>query len=179
MQILYWIEQFLGGHGHVTGMKWTSGSEFEVPLRLASGVFNRARVRVKIAPASLPWERAGNAETMTFSADLDYKPAFDAELANMRWFARSRKDNDLTAPGWKFENIAPVVLTTRLTWEREITSAFQTMMQVENKEDLQVVFRKTSPHFSVTLPLEKITPGADAPVFEMLNAIATVNTEAS
>jgi hypothetical protein len=98
----------------------------------------------------------------------------------MRWFARSRKDNDPTGPGWSFERVEPVVLTTRLTWEKEVTAAFQSMMHVENKEDLQVTFRKTSPHFSVTLPLEKITPSAELPVFEMLNTIAAVNsTEAS
>jgi hypothetical protein len=178
VQILYWIEQFLCGHGHVTGIKWISKSEFEVPLRLVSNVFNRAAVRVKMTESGLPWRKVVNSqgETMTFYADLDYRPAFSVELKNMRYFARSRKENDPTEPGWTFERIEPVVLTTRLTWEKEITAAFQSMMQVENKEDLQVKFRKTSPHFSVTLPLEKITPSAELPVFEMLNAIATVNS---
>jgi hypothetical protein len=178
VQILYWIEQFLCGHGHVTGIKWISKSEFEVPLRLVSNVFNRAGVRVKMAKGGLPWRKnnRAEAETVTFYSDLDYRPAFNVELNNMRWFARSCKDNDPSGPGWNFERVEPVVLTTRLTWEKEITAAFQSMMHVENKEDLQVMFRKTSPHFSVTLPLEKITPSAELPVFEMLNAIATVNS---
>ena len=184
VHILCWIEQFLGGHGHVTGIRWISKSEFEVPLRLVSNVFNRASVRVKIADAGAPWNLVGRRaacedETLTFRADLDYRPAFSAELNNMRWFARSAKENDPSAPGWKFESVAPVVLTTRLNWEREITAAFQSMMAVENKEDLQVTFRKTSPHFSVTLPLEKITPGSEVPLFEMLNSIAAVSSEAS
>ena len=178
-QILYWIEQFLCGHGHVTGIKWISKSEFEVPLRLASNVFNRASVRVKIATGRLPWRRerdAASSETMTFTADLDYKPAFNVDLNNMRWFARSRKENNPSAPGWRFERVEPVVLTTRLTWEREITAAFQSMVGLEEKEHLQVTFRKISPHFSVTLPLEKITPGSEMPVFEVLNSIATVSS---
>ncbi len=184
VHILCWIEQFLGGHGHVTGIRWISKSEFEVPLRLVSNVFNRASVRVKITSARVPWKLlkkagAGEAETLTFRADLDYRPAFSAELRNMRWFARSAKENNPSAPGWKFESVTPVVLTTRLNWEREITAAFQSMMAIENKEDLQVTFRKTSPHFSVTLPLEKINPGSDVPLFEMLNSIATVSSEAS
>src|SRR5438876_8466479 len=164
VQILYWIEQFLCGHGHVTGIKWISKSEFEVPLRLASNVFNRASVRVKIASGRLPWRReqeAASSETMTFTADLDYKPAFNVDLNNMRWFARSRKENNPSAPGWRFERVEPVVLTTRLTWEREITATFQSMVGLEEKENLQVTFRKISPHFSVTLPLEKITPGSE------------------
>jgi hypothetical protein len=178
VQILYWIEQFLCGHGHVTGIKWLSQSEFEVPLRLASNVFNRASVRVKMTTPTMSWRKrpCGETETVTFLADLDYRPAFNVQLNNMRWFARSRKDNDPTGPGWSFERVEPVVLTTRLTWEKEVTAAFQSMMHVENKEDLQVTFRKASPHFSVTLPLEKITPSAELPVFEMLNAIATVNS---
>ncbi len=184
VHILCWIEQFLNGHGHVTGIRWISKSEFEVPLRLASHVFNRASVRVNIASARAPWNlfkkaAAAEAETLTFRADLDYRPAFSAELRNMRWFARSTKDKSPSAPGWKFESVTPVVLTTRLNWEREITAAFQSMMAVENKEDLQVTFRKTSPHFSVTLPLEKIDPGSELPLFEMLNSIATVSSEAS
>ena len=182
VQILYWIEQFLCGHGHVTGIRWISKSEFEVPLRLMSHVFKGASVRVKIAESRLPWRRSENneAETMTFRSDLDYKPAFNVELNNMRWFARSRKENNPTEPGWRFERVEPVVVTTRLTWEREITAAFQSMVGVDNKEDLQVTFRKTSPHFTVTLPLEKITPGSELPVFEMLNSIATISsTEAS
>jgi hypothetical protein len=178
VQILYWIEQFLGGHGHVTGIRWISKSEFEVPLRLVSNVFNRASVRVKIAQSKLPWQRshAAEAETMTFRADLDYRPTFNVQLSNMRWFARSRKENNPSAPGWKFENVTPVVLTTRLDWEKDITAAFQSMIGLENKEDLQVTFRRTSPHFSVTLPLEKITPGSETPLFEMLNSIATVSS---
>ena len=178
VQILYWIEQFLCGHGHVTGLKWISKSEFEVPLRLASNVFYRASVRVRIANGKLPWQRSRSAETetMTFRADLDYTPAFNVELKNMRWFARSRKENDPSSPGWKFESVAPVVLTTRLNWEKDVTAAFQSMMGMESKEDLQVTFRRTSPHFSVTLPLEKITPGSELPVFEMLNSIATVSS---
>jgi hypothetical protein len=180
-QILYWIEHFLCGHGHVTGIKWISKSEFEVPLRLVSNVFNRASVRVQMADGKVLWKwsrrtAAEDAETITFRADLDYKPAFNVELNNMRWFARSTKDNDPTGPGWTFESVAPVVLTTRLDWEKEVTAAFQSMMTVENKEDLQVRFCKTSPHFTVTLPLAKITPGSEMPVFELLNSIATVSS---
>jgi hypothetical protein len=101
VQILYWIEQFLCGHGHVTGIKWVSKQEFEVPLRLVSNVFKGASVRVKIAQASVPWRKPEHAETetVTFHADLDYRPSFNVELNNMRWFARSRKDNDPTGPG--------------------------------------------------------------------------------
>lgn len=180
VQILYWIEKSLCGHGHVTGIKWISRSEFEVPLRLMSNVFNRATVRVNIhEDRPFRWfqrNASPEPETMTFLADLDYKPAVNVEMNNMRWFARSKKVNDLNAPGWRFEKFEPVVLTTRLDWEKELTAAMQSVLGVEQKEDFQVVFRKTSPHFSVTLPLERITPGSELPVFELLNSIATYSS---
>ena len=113
---------------------------------------------------------------MTFHADLDYRPAFNIDLKNMRFFARSKKDNDLNSPAWQFEKFEPVVLTTRLDWEKELTAAMQSVLGVEQKEDFQVTFRKTSPNFSVTLPLEKITPGSELPVFELLNSIATYSS---
>jgi hypothetical protein len=183
VQILYWIDQFLCGHGHVTGINWTSKSEFEVPLRLASNVFHRAKVKVKIANSRVPWfkrKTSPEAETLSFCADLDYRPALNVDLNNMRWFARSSRDNNPTAPGWKFESVTPVLLTTRLDWGKEMTAAVQQMLSVANKEDLQVTFRKVSPHFCVTLPLEKITPrselGSEMPLFELLNSIATVSS---
>jgi hypothetical protein len=181
VEILCWIEKSLCGHGHVTGIRWLTKSEFEVPLRLASNVFVRSNVRVKIADEKLLWhglkrETAIEPETMTFHADLDYKPAFNMELNNLRFFARSKKDNDLSSPSWQFEKFEPIVLTTRLDWEKELTAAMQSVLGVEQKEDFQIIFRKTSPNFSVTLPLEKITPGSELPVFELLNSIATYSS---
>ena len=164
----------------MTGIRWVSKTEFEVPLRLMSNVFNRATVRVNIGSKKpFQWLKRNSTpepETMTFLADLDYKPAVNVEMNNMRWFARSKKDNDFDSPGWQFEKFDPVVLTTRLDWEKELTSAMQSVLGVEQKEDFQVIFRKTSPHFSVTMPLEKITPGSELPVFELLNSIATYSS---
>jgi hypothetical protein len=179
VQILYWIENSLSGQGHVTGIKWTSLSEFEVPVKMASKLFRRASILVKISSYKVPinWILARfqepELETLTFQADFDLHPTFNLQLQNRRWFARSQKNLDVEAPGWHFENCVPVVLTTRLDWEKELTSAIQSVLAVDERENMQVEFRKSSPHFSATVPLEAITPESQMAVFELLGAIAS------
>src|SRR5437764_11724968 len=85
-QIMHWIENAMSGQGHVTGIQWRSAGEFEVPLRLVSGVFRKAKVMVKVAPLELPLNwlmrrcRTSEPETLTFCADLDLKPNFALEM---------------------------------------------------------------------------------------------------
>jgi hypothetical protein len=178
VQVLYWIENALDGQGHVTGIRWISISEFEVPVRLASKMFRRASVLVKISAYKKPisWFLAQlqepEPETLTFQADFDLQPSFNLELQNRRWFARTQKNLDLETPGWEFEACLPVVLTTRLDWQRELTTAMQSVLAVEQRENMQVSFQSSSPHFSATLPLEAITPESHMPVFDLLKEIA-------
>src|SRR5207244_5018088 len=67
-------------------------------------------------------------ETLTFQADFDLQPNFNLELQNRRWFARTQKNLNLDNPGWQFEGCLPVVLTTKLDWQRELTTAMQSVL---------------------------------------------------
>jgi len=179
-QIMHWIENAMSGQGHVTGIHWRSAEEFEVPLRLVTGVFRKAKIMVKIAPLELPLNwlmrrcRPSEPDTLTFCADLDLKPNFALEMQSMRWFARSKKDLNLKQEGWSFETSAPVLLTTRLDWEKEATEVFQSVMNWESREQVTLTFQRSSPHFRATVPLESIAPEArkQSQVFETLRAIA-------
>src|ERR1051326_4846831 len=80
-EVLRWIESALGGHGVVMGIRWLNRSHFRVPLRLATGVFQRAWVVVELAPRESPWKWTLSRfkrkhELLKFQADLDLSPAF-------------------------------------------------------------------------------------------------------
>ena len=151
-----------------------------MPLRLVSGVFRKARIMVKISPLELPLNwfvrrlKSGEPDTLTFCADLDLKPKFALEMQSMRWFARSKKNLDLKEDGWHFESPAPVLLTTRLDWQKEATEVFQSVMNWETRDQMSLSFQCKSPHFRATLPLESIAPETrkQSQVFETLRAIA-------
>jgi hypothetical protein len=65
-----------------------------------------------------------------------------------------------------------VVLTTRLDWQKEVTGMMQSLMACAHREDLNLEFRKSSPHLVLTMPLEKIRPGSDSCIFEVLRTVA-------
>ncbi len=179
-EIVHWIENALNGQGHVTGIHWLSNAEFEVPLRLVSGVFRKARIMVRISPLELPLNwlmrrfKSAEPDTLTFFADLDLRPSFSLEMQSMRWFARSSKNLDLKDEGWSFESPAPVMLTTRLDWQKEATEVFQSVMNWETRDQISLSFQRSSPHFRATVPLEAIAPETrkQSQVFETLRAIA-------
>ncbi len=181
VSILHWIENALGGQGHVTGIRWINQSEFEVPLRLASSPFRKSKLVVTLAPREFPLNwlmgklRKEQTETLTFTADLELKPVLTLEVQSMRWFARSRKDADPTKGNWDFECGSPVVLTTRPDWRKEVAAIVQSMVNCEQRDNLQLQFRKTSPHFRATVPLEAIKPAEQDTwnIFETLRSIAT------
>jgi hypothetical protein len=180
VHVLHWLERALDGHGHVTGIRWLSSSQFEVPVKLASQVFRHPRFLVNFLPREFPlqWLRTKckneAKETLTFCADLDLHPRFSMEMLGMRWFARSSKELDSTAPGWTFACNEPLVMTTRLDWEKEVSSAIQVLASCEQRNELKLSFRKQSPHFSATMPLASAEPveGASPAFFESLRLIA-------
>ncbi len=180
-QILHWIENALSGQGHVTGIHWSSSAEFEVPLRLVSNVFRRAKIMVRISPLELPFDwlmrrfrRPPEPDTLTFCADLDLRPNFALEIESMRWFARSQKNLDPKQHGWQFETAGPIMLTTRLDWQREAAEIFRSVMNWETRDQMSLTFQRNSPHFRATLPLESIAPETrkQSQVFETLRTIA-------
>lgn len=185
VEVLRWIEGALDGQGHVVGIRWITPSRFLVPLRLASG-FRQAAVMVQLPPLEMPFQWLAaklhkQEETLTFQADLEFPPSFSLEVQNHRWFARTDKDLKPNGKGWNFEQSGPFVLTTRMDWQREMSGVVNSLVSCRAKEFHNVVFRKDSPHFSATVPLDSISPNALCryEVFSSLRELATAASEAN
>jgi len=166
-EILRWIQASLAGRGHVVGISWTAASQFRVPLRLTCGVFQRAWVLVEMRTQATPlqWlvhKISSQREVLTFQADLDCPPAFSLEMQNFRWFARSSQKAEIERPGWQFERLPAVMITTKPESQREIASTMTSLSRGDNGEFLEVRFQRSSPHFSASLPLDALAPGAPA-----------------
>src|SRR6476660_7034743 len=166
-EILRWIQASLAGRGHVVGISWTTASSFRVPLRLTCGVFRRAWVLVEMRTQETPahWliQKISNPqELITFQADLDAPPMFSLQMQNFRWFARSSPKTAIENSGWQFERLPSVMITTKPESQKEIAGTLTSLSRGDNSEFLEVSFQRTSPHFSATLPLESLAPGAPA-----------------
>ena len=166
-EVLRWIQSSLAGRGHVVGISWTSPSRFRVPLRLTCGVFQRAWVVVELHAQQTPvqWlfsKIKGNREVLRFQADLDCPPTFSLQMQNFRWFARSSKKSSIERPGWQFERLPAVMISTKPELQREIACTMTSLSKGESGDFLEVNFQRRSPHFSATLPLESLAPGSPA-----------------
>lgn len=184
-EVAGWIESALAGQGHVTGIRWVSSSRFQVPLRLPHGMFRRASVLVDMSPCELPLQWAvaklrSHQEVLTFQADLDLPPVFSLHIQNFRWFARSSRRVPKDRNRWIFERTAPLVVSTRSDWQKEVSSAISSLAQGQSHDFLTIDFQRRSPHFCVTLPLEAIAPGSPTRtcVFESMRELAS-NSSAS
>lgn len=182
-EILRWIQASLAGRGHVVGISWTAASRFRVPLRLTCGVFRRAWVlvemRTQVTPAHWLVQKISNPqEVITFQADLDSPPTFSLQMQNFRWFARSSPKTAIENAGWQFERLPSVMITTKPESQKEIASTMTSLSRGDNGEFLEVSFQRISPHFSATLPLESLAPGAPARTY-MLDAMREMAGSAS
>jgi hypothetical protein len=176
--VLQRIKAAFAGHAQIVGVRWTSGSRFNVRLRVLSPLFQHASVRVQMHPRELPlnwgWARLKKRqETLTFEADLECPPAFNLEVHNHRWCGRTRrfpKDGRRLA----LEHCGPFVLTTRHDWQREITTMMTALVASRDCDFLSVSFRRSSPHFAATVPLESLAPESDceAQMFDVLHELA-------
>lgn len=178
-QVLRWIEFALAGQGQAAGVRWIARSRFKVPLHLRYGVFHRAWVVVDLPPREMPlrWllsKVSGQREVLTFQADLDLPPAFSLEVHNFRWCASSRRKTPVSRASWGFEHSGPLVISTRMEWQKEISSAMASLARGNNREFLDISFQRRSPHFSATLPLQAIAPGSPtrACMFETMRELA-------
>lgn len=178
-RILQWVEAVFAGHGHVIGVEWLSASRLQVRLRLASNLFQRAGLMIELRPRELPlhWLLARlrrKPETLTFEADLDCPPVFNLEVHNHRWCGRTRKRIPMDARRALIEHCGPFVLTTRTDWQREITTMMTALVASRDCDFLTVCFRRSSPHFSATVPLESLSPQAQTgpDLFDVLRELA-------
>lgn len=163
LQVLRWIESALAGQGQVSGIRWLAHSRFKVPLRLRCGVFHRAWMLVDLNPREMPlhwlWSNpAGRKDVLTFQADLDLPPSFSLEVHNFRLLARTPNSSPDSWGSERFEHTGPFVISTRADWQKEISSAMTSLVNPESREFLDINFQRSSPHFSVRLPLASIAP---------------------
>ena len=178
IHVLQRIKSAFAGHAQILGVRWSGGSRFSVRLRVLSTLFQQAAVLVELHPREVPlnwlWARLRRRqETLTFEADLECPPAFNLEVHNHRWCGRTRKvprDHRQMA----VEHCGPFILTTRNDWQREITSMMTALVASRDCSFLTVSFRRTSPHFSATVPLDSLSPQSpyEAEIFEVLRELA-------
>lgn len=179
LQVARWLESALAGQGQVAGIRWLARSQFKIPLRLRHSGFNRAWVVVDLPPRELPlpWllsKASGRREILTFEADLDPPPAFNLQVHNFRWLARSGRLVPSNRLPWSFEHSGPFVVSTRRDWKKEISSAMVALAKGDHRDFLKISFQSRSPHFSVTLPLASIAPGSPtrACMFDSMRELA-------
>ncbi len=179
VEVLRWIEGAFNGHGQIASVRWASGSRFDVQMRLAPAMFRQASLVVQLFPRELPvsWVLSRirkQQETLTFQADLDSAPSFNLEVHNHRWYGRTRRRFPTKSQEWVLEQAGPFVLTTRNDWQREITTMKGALVASRDCDCLTVCFRRTSPHFSVTVPLATIAPGSEtkSEIFDVLRELA-------
>jgi hypothetical protein len=183
-EILQWVEATLGALETVEGVTWATASQFSVRLRMgAHSLFRNVRVKVELLPKHLPhkWLLAtwrGMEETVRFEADFDTAPRFSLDLHNLRLFARTRRDLELSREGFQFESLTPLVLTTRTDWRREISGVLTALVQVREKGFTDLRFSRRTPHYVVVMPLQMLAPGSQMR-FELAHTIREVAVEAS
>src|SRR5262249_10871067 len=117
--------------------------------------------------------RAGRLDSLTFRADLDYTPHFDFHVLNRRWFAGTRRRLPQESSRWQLDHAEPVVFATR-KWQREVSILVNALLSSRQQELLALSFRRKSPHFSATIPLDSVNPGMNSgtSVFTLLREIA-------
>ncbi len=182
-EVLRWIQSAMAGRGQVTGISWMSTTKFRVPLRLACGIFQRAWVMVELLPQQTPLQWLYNKarsrrEVLTFQADLDIPPAFSLHVHNFRWIARSSRRSPVNHPGWKFECLQPMIISTRAESQKEIACAMASLTRADRSEFVNVSFQRSSPHFSATMRLESLSPGSPSRVY-ILDAMRELAGSAS
>jgi len=182
-EILRWIQSCLVGRGQVVGISWITSSRFRVPLRLTCGVFERAWVLVELQAQQTPvqWlfnKIKGGREVLKFQADLDCPPTFSLQMQNFRWFARSSRKASIDRPGWQFERLQSVMISTRPDTQKEIACTMTSLSKGDSGDFLEVSFQRASPHFSATLPLEALAPGTPSRTY-VLDAMRELAGSAS
>jgi hypothetical protein len=178
-QLVRWIQGVFAPRGEVSAVQWMTPSRFHVCLRLAPTPFRKAAVTVHLLPREMPiqWlvsRLRDEQETVLFQADLDYPPSFNLEVHNHRWCGRSRRLPP-EPHGWTLEHTPPFILTTRNDWQRDITQMMNGLVASRECDCMTVCFRRTSPHFSATVPLRAISPksASGSDIFHVLRELAS------
>jgi hypothetical protein len=178
-EVVGWIERTFHGHGQIAGVEWDSASRFSVKLHLLPSLFRHVSLLVQFLPRQSPihWLLSRikkHPETVMFQADLDGAPSFNLEVHNHRWYGRTRRRLSSKTQDWTLEQVGPFVMTTRNEWQHDITGMMRALVASRECDVLTVCFRRRSPHFSVTVPLETLAPesGTQSDIFDVLRELA-------
>ena len=178
IQILHWIEQAFEGHGFVAGVEWLSASRLRVRMRLFDCGLLHPSMLIRLLPRETPFQwlvsrLKRRRETLTFEADLVAAPNFNLEVQNHRWCGRTRR-KILPNQNWSLSRVGPLVITSRPDWQRDIKNMMDSIVTSRDCQFMQVRFRRSSPHFSATVPLTALMPDSNAEVgiFEALRDLA-------
>ncbi|MFZ3214067.1 MAG: hypothetical protein WA188_21365 [Terriglobales bacterium] len=172
------IQAALAGSGQVIAVRWLGPSIFQVALRLGTGLFQHPGLMVRLAPRQNPvgwlrqwWRRAP--ATVTFEADFYSPPGFNLQVGQHRWCGRTSKRSP-DSERWEFERVTPLILTSRQSWQREVTVMMNALLSCRSREVLSLGFCRTSPHFSATIKLEgfSVENRAGSNVFDTLRELA-------
>lgn len=183
-KLLVNIESAFAGHGHVGAVQWLSSSQFLVQMKLGNCGFTQPTVTVKFLPREMPLNWISSLikrrrETLTFDANLLCPPGFNLEVQNQRWSGKTRRFIRKRLPKKssvvRLKHLGPFILTSRRDWQKDITSMVHALSASRDCDLLSVSFRRASPHFSATIPLESIAGQNCAPVsiFDTLRELAS------
>jgi hypothetical protein len=174
---LRWIEVAFDGHGQLAGVHWAGPSCFRVQLRLRQDLFQHASVAVHLLPRESPlgWLRAAwgkQQEVLTFTSDLELPPDFDLLVENHRWCGRTRRHMPALEALHTMRS-TPFMITTRSEWQNQ-SAMLDALIASRERDFLSVNYRRESPHFAATLPLECLDPhGAGvSEFFDVLRELA-------
>jgi len=180
-KIIRRLEEALAGRGHVISFHWLAETQFEAALRFASCSFKRSSVRVEFSD-SFPlspwsWRKREESERLVFKSDLETAPRFRLSVQNQRWTAQAGKIKCLDAAQWNYEPVMPVIFTTAAEWSPELVATVVTSRANQQQQFQNVQFRKSSPHFSASMPLHIFSEGENH--LEFFTALRDLATEIS
>jgi hypothetical protein len=181
-KIIRRLEEALAGRGHVVSFRWLAETQFEAALRFATSSFRRASVRVEFSDFAIPlipWisRSREEKERLVFRSDLEAAPRIRLSVLNRRWTAQSGKIKCLDAAQWNYEPVMPVIFTTAADWSPELAATVVTSRANQQQQFQDVQFRKSSPHFSASMPLHIFSEGENH--LEFFTALRDLAAEVS
>ena len=183
LSIVSWLSATIGGPDSAP-WHWTSASDFDIHLQCPeAGIYRNCRVHVRLCPRQLwhswlRWNHRKEEETLTLTADLEQPPRADFDLCTIRYVAKTRHIDQSSADGWQIHRVQPIVLATRRDWQQDVAALASAVCEMHPKCLINLRLAKTSPHFSVTIPLSAIAPTCEQR-FELFGAIRAIAATAS
>lgn len=115
---------------------------------------------------------------MTLTGDLPHDPKRSSDLHTLRYIAKTKHGAIADFSGWHVFRTDPVIFGSRPELHLEFSSVLAALVQTHPKCLSDVRISKTSPHFSVKMPLSALSP-ACVQRFELFQAIRALATSAS